>query len=478
MANQKKFLDAEGVKYLWSKINMNDYPNNETLMGVIEAIDETKADKSELFSGSWNDLEDKPFYYGNEYIIVTEEATYASGDIVTTLNPQTYHHYQQPGTYIITYDSNTVFEWNKNGGYYNFGDDSYEEYPLQIKSSNPSQGATVYFKDEQPHLLKVEHVKQVAVPMDENFIPDTIARKKYVDSQIQTHTHTFDSLTDKPFYETVTYKTLYQSYGTSIPGNSTMSVTSSTLAEGEYYMRFNNVNYPFFITSDTTKIGPDENFPFVFQKMRSGQSSYTWILQSVDTSTSFTYALVSVNRDIKQLDKKFIPTEIVNRVNNSLTNDDIVIIEVDEIFPKSASSAIKAAVDNNKIIIAKVKTVSGRVYTTTQVSYEENSFSIVYPIGTSEERLMVWDDTVSYSSSFVSESVARKLKTWNEEKSGEAEFYPSINAMEEYVTSKIESMEVTPEDIIEWMTEESAIVPLASTSGQLYVTNNNKILII
>ena len=45
MADQKKFLDAEGVKYLWSKINMQDYPNNETLMGVIEAIDETKADK-------------------------------------------------------------------------------------------------------------------------------------------------------------------------------------------------------------------------------------------------------------------------------------------------------------------------------------------------------------------------------------------------------------------------------------------------
>ena len=48
MADQKKFLDAEGVKYLWSKINMQDYPNNETLMDVIEAIDETKADKTDV----------------------------------------------------------------------------------------------------------------------------------------------------------------------------------------------------------------------------------------------------------------------------------------------------------------------------------------------------------------------------------------------------------------------------------------------
>lgn len=46
------FLNAEGVKYLWSKINMQDYPNNETLMAVINAIDETKADKeSPIFTG-------------------------------------------------------------------------------------------------------------------------------------------------------------------------------------------------------------------------------------------------------------------------------------------------------------------------------------------------------------------------------------------------------------------------------------------
>lgn len=46
--NEKKFLDYEGVKHLWSKISMEDYPNNQTLMSVIEAIDETKADKNQL----------------------------------------------------------------------------------------------------------------------------------------------------------------------------------------------------------------------------------------------------------------------------------------------------------------------------------------------------------------------------------------------------------------------------------------------
>lgn len=44
----KKFLDAEGVKYLWSKVSLEDYPNNETLIAVLNAIDQTKVDKSEL----------------------------------------------------------------------------------------------------------------------------------------------------------------------------------------------------------------------------------------------------------------------------------------------------------------------------------------------------------------------------------------------------------------------------------------------
>lgn len=44
----KKFLDEEGVKVLWNQVNLNDYPNNETLIAVINAIDETKANKDEI----------------------------------------------------------------------------------------------------------------------------------------------------------------------------------------------------------------------------------------------------------------------------------------------------------------------------------------------------------------------------------------------------------------------------------------------
>jgi hypothetical protein len=33
---------------------MQDYPNNDMLMTIISAIDETKADKSELVQSDWN----------------------------------------------------------------------------------------------------------------------------------------------------------------------------------------------------------------------------------------------------------------------------------------------------------------------------------------------------------------------------------------------------------------------------------------
>ena len=46
MSDTQKFLDYEGVKYLWSHINMQDYPNNETLIAILNAIDATKLDKS------------------------------------------------------------------------------------------------------------------------------------------------------------------------------------------------------------------------------------------------------------------------------------------------------------------------------------------------------------------------------------------------------------------------------------------------
>ena len=62
-----KYLDSNGLTHLWSKISMEDYPNNETLVAVINAIDEQKADKEDL----------------NDYLLKSD---YSGGGSSSTIN--------------------------------------------------------------------------------------------------------------------------------------------------------------------------------------------------------------------------------------------------------------------------------------------------------------------------------------------------------------------------------------------------------
>lgn len=83
MPELKKFLDEEGVKFLWSKISMEDYPNNETLVAILNAIDETKADKVDL-EAEINRAQQTEIANYNESIIGLsidgQEITYIKGD--------------------------------------------------------------------------------------------------------------------------------------------------------------------------------------------------------------------------------------------------------------------------------------------------------------------------------------------------------------------------------------------------------------
>lgn len=84
-----KFLDYAGVIQLWKRLSLEDYPNNETLMAVINAIDETKADKTDiegLASQSYVDTKVNELFQnvsdGKELIAsaITDKGVYASED--------------------------------------------------------------------------------------------------------------------------------------------------------------------------------------------------------------------------------------------------------------------------------------------------------------------------------------------------------------------------------------------------------------
>ena len=87
-----KVLNEQGLQYLWKKLSLEDYPNNEVLMAVLHAIDETKADKSEL-----NNYLTKEDYIAGEsggsidlsnFLTETEaQALYAPKNILETVYP-------------------------------------------------------------------------------------------------------------------------------------------------------------------------------------------------------------------------------------------------------------------------------------------------------------------------------------------------------------------------------------------------------
>lgn len=52
MSEPIKVLDAAGVKVLFDLLSLQDYPNNDVLMAVINAIDTTKFDKNNIFIGT------------------------------------------------------------------------------------------------------------------------------------------------------------------------------------------------------------------------------------------------------------------------------------------------------------------------------------------------------------------------------------------------------------------------------------------
>lgn len=136
MTDTQKFLDVNGVKYLWSKINMQDYPNNNILMAVITAIDETKADKDYVDSK----LEELLQNSNNNNESITKEYSY-------------------------TYDGNKDNEndkWVLNGSghkmYVKLGDLPSETMNLigsEITVTNHTNSSlTVHFKVTEEHLTR------------------------------------------------------------------------------------------------------------------------------------------------------------------------------------------------------------------------------------------------------------------------------------------------------------------------------------
>ena len=107
---KQKFIDSDGLKVLWKQINL-DYPNNETLMAIIDAIDKTKLDKTvfEAYTGESADLiepkeEDIPKVFINGVIPTTKDDVLAELTYISkTLSFHSYIEIKCQGTSSMKY---------------------------------------------------------------------------------------------------------------------------------------------------------------------------------------------------------------------------------------------------------------------------------------------------------------------------------------------------------------------------------------
>lgn len=180
----QKFIDRDGLKVLWNQVNLKDYPNNETLMAVIDAIDETKADKNELFSKSWNDLEDKPF---GEY---AEEFEIADKEIPFTSNSYTYYHgslLSEPANKIsvywngIKYECESIFIDGIRYGYGNcrlYGDyyDSGEPFALIFDTTNSNTTVIKNNNETETVSCKIAGYEEGIKLIDDKYISYKLVR--------------------------------------------------------------------------------------------------------------------------------------------------------------------------------------------------------------------------------------------------------------------------------------------------------------
>lgn len=124
-----KFLDASGVKVLYDLLSLQDYPNNDVLTAVINAIDETKANKIDTYN--YPIVVNGEFSSGEEYQDLTSAATHYAGR-----------------KYCIIFDGVTFIDLIPEfyeDEYMNIGDNS--TYPFEIVFQQGSNELTLRVQD-------------------------------------------------------------------------------------------------------------------------------------------------------------------------------------------------------------------------------------------------------------------------------------------------------------------------------------------
>ena len=192
----KKFLDLEGLKFLWSKISMEDYPNNETLIAILNAIDTTKANKDDIKQADWSQNDSTALdYIKNRTHWINHAETLLDSEVFecTTLASDSESYYGAKSGNIGLVSGNK-YNVTVNGTTYTavpalnaFGtNDISLMADIKICRIYDRENGTVEVFSDTPITLtiSIEDAEDIYVKLDERFIPDGFARSEDVESKM------------------------------------------------------------------------------------------------------------------------------------------------------------------------------------------------------------------------------------------------------------------------------------------------------
>lgn len=191
-----KVLTEEGLKVLWNQISLDDYPNNDLLIAVLDGIDATKADKTEVADAKkevlerleavaaagadWNQSDENAidFIKNRTHYEYTDSQTIMETQIIDVSQGGWYQlNIIEGETYTVTVDE-IPYECIARIG-------NIDELALVNDELNQFLEITQEFKgwtfsDYDSNIsyeISIHKNSSSIKQLDEKFIPDTIARK-------------------------------------------------------------------------------------------------------------------------------------------------------------------------------------------------------------------------------------------------------------------------------------------------------------
>ena len=340
-------LDSKVDKEAGKKLSTNDYTNEDKrkLSNVEKTLTTTISRINQLPEHTWESLPDKPFGYEDirNYIVNWNSLELSKSDeadgmfIYKTMHPKWYqiHNLIEGETYRVE------AYWGATFGVGYVDDDGYVSFTYYDYGINAHVTITDSIDDLWEVKIELSHDagdtlsytmydvycdERQYYTLDENYIPDSIARKSDLESA--NSTVDWNNIQNRPFYEENTgYSVIPYTYGISVTddGNGTYvaTVTPENYIPLElgvvYNVTFDGYGYNVYAESD--EFGNKYlRFDYQFNDMYpvtiidNYSGNFDIKIENLDFSVSEIYIIIdALNSYIQQIDEKFIPDSIARK---------------------------------------------------------------------------------------------------------------------------------------------------------------------